>query len=26
LEPGAFTVARHATAKGFRLLAVHRKA
>ena len=25
LEPGAFTVARHATAKGFRVLAVHRK-
>ena len=25
LEPGAFTVARHTTAKGFRVLAVHRK-
>jgi len=24
-EPGAFTVARHTTAKGFRVLAVHRK-
>jgi len=26
VEPGAFTVARHTTAKGFRLLAVHRNA
>lgn len=26
VEPGAFTVARHTTDKGFRLLAVHRKA
>ena len=25
VEPGAFTVGRHTTAKGFRLLAVHRK-